>query len=487
MERAVGIVLSITIAILNSFHVMLGWLTNKPGEVFTGIAHSFADYFLYTAQMAQGSAGRWIWSEHMFTNEPTAPTWYYWFNVSLGHIGGWFRLSPFSTYNISLFILVMVLVLIWYYVVQTLYPKSSFLRFTTLLFILTVTNWYWNGQILGQFWFSPAPVFNRIGSVPYHVFQTIIFIALAILSSRPSSLIHNSLFIILSFLAGIANPIQMLLFVLDSFSIPAAVFGGLGAWMTRQEFLHQAVFASAARWELSQPVHQSIVLLLLSIGPALLFIPLGIGRAVQKIHPLGRLMLTWAVVSFALFLSPVPGIMGISPVRFLHQVPFAALAILAAEGIHRFKPRYRVLFVAVYLALTIPSLGAQFRWRSTPSGNPQLLMDTIYNHVPADVATALGFLKNQPDRLVVLTDPGIPIEVLVPAFTGKPSFSGHPIHTLYPDVKEKLRQDFFAGRMNPTQAAKFLSDHRIGYIINSRTLSGYQKRFSNATLSIYVP
>lgn len=458
MELAAVIFLSIFIAILNSFHVIIQWMNSKPGEVFTGIAHSFADYFLYTAQMAQGAAGRWIWSEHLFTNEPTSPTWYYWFNVTLGHIGGWLGLSPFATYNVSLFVLVVALILAWYYFVKTLYPTNRFLRLVTLLMILTATSWYWNGTLLGQFWFSPSPVFNRLGGVPYHVFQSIVFIALLL------TMIHDSIFVIpLAFLAGITNPIQMLLFVIVSRSVPAAIFGGLGAWMANREIGTQAVFTAAKNWELAQYVPNTLPILVLSLGPVIVFCLYGLKNAWRDNDSLRRILLHWGLLSFAVFLTPIPRMLGVSPVRFLHPVPYAALAILGAEGLFAFKARYRTFLLAAYLALTLPSLSVQFIDRIGPTRNPQLLMDTIYDHVPKDIAIALDNLKQLPQRGVVLTDPEIPIEVLVPVFTGKPSFSGHPIHTLYPDSKERLRQEFFAGIM--AEPKGFLTDHRIGYII----------------------
>ena len=149
--------------------------------------------------------------------------------------------------------------------------------------------------------------------------------------------------------------------------------------------------------------------------------------------------------------------------------------------------------LTIYLILTIPAISRQFIDRITPSRNPQLLMDTIYNHVPAPITEALTWLRvTGPGPVtknpVVLTDPAIPIEVLVPVFTGLPSFSGHPIHTLYPDVKEAKRQEFFGGKMNVKDSEQFLKDHRIGYILTSptRKLSmNLKKVFSNDSVVIY--
>lgn len=546
MEFVAVFAIAVGVAILNSFHVIIQWAANKPGEVFTGITHSFADYFLYTAQMAQGASGRWVYSDQLFTNEAMAPTWYYWFNVTLGHLGSLIGLSPFATYNVSLFLFVVVLCLVWYFLAKTLYPTNRLLRLTTWLMILTATSFFSPApsgagldfsqvEILGQFWFSPSPVFNRLGGVPYQVFQNILFILLAIVFARLLTIIKTPrimnqesgirkrtyvIFLIpLAILAGSANPIQMVLFVAAAVAITmyavthrknfnvsihqsflslsiVTATGAFGAWMTNQEFAQQAVFTAARTWELAQRVPNTLPVLLLSIGPILFFVPFGLQRAFKQEDALRILLIVWGLLSFVLFLSPIPRLLQLSPVRFLHPVPYAAaLAILGAEGLARLsgsRHGARILLLILYLLLTIPSISRQFIDRITPAKNPQLLMDTIYNHVPVPIVEALTWLKQEQvqsysTRRVVLADPAVPVEVLVPVFTGKPSFSGHPIHTLYPGVKEARRQEFFGGKMNPDQAKRFIADHRIGYIISSRTLPLFKQVYKNDRIIIYTP
>lgn len=86
-------------------------------------------------------------------------------------------------------------------------------------------------------------------------------------------------------------------------------------------------------------------------------------------------------------------------------------------------------------------------------------------------------LASLPDTGVVLTDPTLPYDAMVPIRSGKRSFTGHPVHTLFPQVKEQLRQQFFMGAMDETTARQFLKDHAIGYIMAStqatKTLPSY--------------
>ncbi|MBI3955868.1 hypothetical protein HY339_01280 [Candidatus Gottesmanbacteria bacterium] len=481
VERSTVFVISILIAAVNQLPVIIQWVNNKPGELFTGIPHFFADYFLYVGQVAQGAAGRWLFAEHLFTNEPMAPTWYYWFYVTIGHLGNLAGLSPFATYNVSLFFLVVALVSLWYSLCWRLFPTSRLGRWMCFLFILTASNL----PGLGQFWFSPGPSFNRLGGVPYHVFVTIVFLLFAV-SVHKRSLVSTPFAII----AGMANPVQFLLFTLAAiaakvrFAIIPVALGAVSVWLTNQEFARQSVFVAARAWELAQRVPNTVLMLIPAIGPMLLFVPFGWKNATSKTDPLRLLFIAYGLLSFALFLTPIPRLLGVSPVRFLGPLSYPGLAIFATQGLLRLGSRQRIAALALYGALTTVSLYGQLVDRITPARNPQLLMDTIYNHVPLSYVDALSWLKTQRQG-VVLTDPAIPIEVLVPVFSGKISFSGHPIHTLYPEVKEALRQDFFSGRMSEAQQKQFLTDHHIGYIISSRMLSSYTKVFSNDTIFIY--
>ena len=58
-------ILSIVLIAANSWHVITQWFINKPHEVFTGIAHYYADYFLYISQIVKAG--------HMYTNENITP------------------------------------------------------------------------------------------------------------------------------------------------------------------------------------------------------------------------------------------------------------------------------------------------------------------------------------------------------------------------------------------------------------------------------
>lgn len=506
----VGVV-AIAVSALNQLHVIREWLTNPADRYFTGIAHYFADFFLYAAQMKQGAGGALLYY-HRFTNESVPPTWIYWFNNLLGFIGNLFGLSPFATYNVSLLLLVIISILLFYSLLVMLYPSDKInpapfqwcwiKRVIALIFILTASPFLSLGNAEGL-WFSPSLAFNRIGGVPHQVFQTILFILLTMSFSR------KSLFIIpLAILGSSANPIQMLLFILAAFvttvvllikhrdirvGLPLLVLLAVSfpaAWLTNLQF-NSPVIAVAKVWEMAQWVNRSLPFIVSSIGPILLFIPFGIAPFLGKFRPVTILIFSYAAISFLLFFSPVPAMLSTTPIRYLHPASYILLPILAVEGIFAFSNRIIIIMaLLLYSILTIPSFAGELRGRIAPATNPGVLMDTEFNHVPMPVALALTWLGRQPtdpSRPVVLVDSNKRIEILVPAFADKTVFNGHPLHTLYPEVKEKLRQDFFEGRMTEDEKNKFLINHRIGYIITTPAaiLGPFKKVFTNDAITIY--
>lgn len=495
--------IAILMSALNQLHVIREWFINGPDRYFIGIAHYFADFFLYAAQMKQGAMGSLLYY-HRFTNESVPPTWIYWFNNLLGFVGHLFGLSPFATYDVSLFILVILSILLFYSLLIMLYPTDKIKRIVALVFILTASPFLSLGNAEGL-WFSPSLAFNRIGGVPHQVFQTILFILLTMSFSR------KSLFIIpIAILASSANPIQMLIFVLAAFVTTGILFirhrdfrVGLpilvllavslpAAWLTNKQF-DSPILAVSKVWETAQWVNRSLPFVLTSIGPILLFIPFGIVPFCKKFRPLNILAASYASISFLLFFSPIPAMLSTTPIRYLHPASYILLPILAVEGIFALSNRIIIIMaLLLYSILTIPSFAGELQTRITPSTNPGVLMDTEFNHVPRPVAEALTWLGRQPTdraRPVVLVDSRKRIEILVPAFADKTVFSGHPLHTLYPEVKEKLRRDFFSGTMTIDQQKLFLTNHRIGYIITTPTsvLPSFKKVFSNDAITIYKP
>lgn len=498
---------------VNSLQVFTEWILNPRGRVFTGIAHYFADYFLYVSLIAQGTRGATIFTQHLFTNEPLGNTWIYWFYTVIGKIGA-VGISPFVLYNVSLTVLGILLLTLWWKLVGKIFPKQPITRLVAFLFITTASNI----PGLGEFWFSPTPALNRLGGVPHQILQSIFFISVsmifvAMLPKKKPEVTHYALLGALSFIAATANPIQMLLIVsagiilliinymrnhshmsslihteehpngrttIRNTTLPLLViFAGsaaCGALLTNISFARDPILSAAKTWEDAQRVSVGFVQFLFAVGPIAFFIPFGVRPAIKEKSPLVLFLGVMGALSFIMFFSPFPALLHTSPVRWLSPVAYAILPIIAVYGLTEVvkflgsrqhvvpTPVIRDVIVCIYLCMTIPSLVAQVQARIIPLATDR----TIYslNHLSTGIVTALNKLSNAPGQDAVLVDPTLPYDVLIP-ITGKRTFTGHPIHTLYPTVKEELRNTFFNGTMSETTAMKFFGDHRIRYVLAS--------------------
>lgn len=474
-------IITILAIFANSWHVIRAWLDRPEGTYVTGIAHYFADYFLYTSLMAQKG---FLFTEHLFTNEQLHPTWMYWFYTIIGKLG-----NPFVVYNIGIVVLSAIALILWWNICK----KTSQNPVIAFLFMVTAS-----GFMGYDFWFSPLPALNRLGGVPHQIFQTILLLSVMLLFSRLSEkrshplnqklriknqeknrtffwdsfIIQYSVFGILIFLAAITNPIQTLLLSIALivtkpkkilYLLPAL----LGAVLTNTAFAHDPILKAAKVWENSQNTSVNLPQFILAVGPIALLIPFGFKTYVQNMTPIKKVIFFFGILSIVFFLSPIPKLLGTSPVRWLSPAAYGAFPILAAFGLSHIifslnncqfirgrvsNNNYLFLSICflIYGLFTIPSLINQIQLRTN---SPRELL-----YVPKEIVQNLRNLQGDG---VILTDPTLPYDVIIPIFTGRKTFTGHPIHTLFPDTKDALRRKYFEGKMTDEEKQKFLSDHNI--------------------------
>lgn len=540
----VTIAISTLIGVANFWHVIFQWFQNPRDRYFTWIAHYYADYFLYVSQIAEGARGSWIWSRSLFTNEAMPDTWVYWPNVMMGKLGGLVSFSPFIIYSVGLVVAVICLFWLISLVTRRVFPGRPGHQIIAFLFAVSASNavdiesFIRSGALTltHQMWFSPSPALNRLGGVPHQALQTILLLGVVICSAKLMSCNNKKqtthritpyLFPILCFLAATVSPIQML--ILCTAIMASAVIlrlsgrqniqlgigligGAAGAVMVNRAFDASPLYSAAKTWEASQGISVSLWELMLSMGPVILFIPFGIAAFSRLASPIRLLLLCYGFMSLLLFSSGIPGVLKTSPTRWIHPTSFLVWYLIAADGwiilseklnhiIMRSKfvpgslgeqlPRLiPALLIFIYIALTAPSVLAQVEARTTKEYAPALYSDI--NHVPLPVIDTLNTIQKSPRTGTVLMDPALPYDSLVPAISGKRTFTGHPIHTLYPETKERLRVRFFSGLMNEAEAAQFMRDHTIIYIVYSPNSTQKMPRYpfltevtANTTSSLY--
>lgn len=534
----------VVFTISNSLHVLLEWRKNKPEQVFHAIAHSYPDYFIYLSHIAQGATGKLFFTDHQFTNETLAPTSIYWFYSVLGFIGNMFHLPPPWIYNLSLLFLSAMVMLLWYLFCRLLYPTNRMYRLLTFLVIVSASPFINIEKLLSRglvefpqyLWFSPAPAFNRLGGVPHQILQTILLLMVLIGFSKMLSVKRytpktiGSLFLLmtLSLIATSSHPLQMalLLVSIGAFEmltmwrekyidikrlIPVVACGVVSlpvSILINHEFT-TPIYTVAKQWEMLQYSPTGLFFWVSAIGPIIILVPFGIWPFIKKSDPLRTIYLIYGMLCFALYNSPIPKIMEIVPQRFLHPASYALLPILAVSGffailhalskmgkrqkIFRFLyPSFFILTIIIYLAYTMPANIAQITLRIN---DPNITLAAFLNHTPIDVIkglTAIKTIKPNTKLNVIMPEESLGIDLLIPLHTGYKSFLGQSTHTLYPDVKNTLRRQFFSETMTEKEALQFLTNHSIGIIIttpNSPLLKHYPfltKTFSNNSLTIYT-
>jgi len=476
---------SILFVVSNYWHVIYEWGTNTSDHVYHAIAHYYIDYFLYLSHVAQGANGQLFRTHHMFTGETLPTTTIYWVYSLIGFFGHIIGLTPVWSYHLSLVLLTMLLCFLWYLFCRFLYPGKVAMRLITFIVVMSASPFInpFTLEFPKNLWFSPAPAFNRLGGVPHQIIQTIALLLVLFGLSKTKHIKDYVLLALISFIAAYAHPLQMALLLIAAGTtalltdikrlLPVCIAGAISipaALIINHEY-ETPIYAIAKQWELMQYTPKDILWWIAAMGPIALFIPFGIWPFIKKRDPFHLTFFLYGLFSVLCYNSFVPKLISVIPQRFLHPASYALFPVLAVSGffaVQKDLPRILgrlciVIAIGVYAAFTIPAAIKEVLMRI----NDPMLIESVYlNHTPVSVVNTLkSFQEMKQDNYVVLAQKELGIDLLVPLYTNRTSFMGQPIHTLYPNEKEAVRQNFFEGGMTADEKRKFLTDHRIGYAI----------------------
>jgi hypothetical protein len=386
-------------------------------------------------------------------------------------------------------------------------------------------------------WFSPAPAFNRLGGVPHQIVQIILLLLVLFIFDRLYAYKRYSLryvgslllLMAASFIATQSQPAQMALLLiaagitaliptlkqrkLDIRPIIPVIAAGLVSIPAALSVSHEyttPIYVIAKAWEGMQYSPTTPWWWAEVLGPIVILIPFGIWPFLKKAQPLRRIFFLFGLLSVICYNSPIPKLLGVVPQRFLHPASYALFPVLAVsgffavrQGVMRFvKPKrvarfiqgcFIVIAILTYIVFTIPADVTEIIMRVQ---DPMLVEASLLNHTPMAIVNGLLAVRHisvSTPNPVVLADGDLGIDLLIPMYTGHVSFLGQAIHTLYPDVKDALRQKFFIGDMTPAEARQFLIDHRIGFVIippaHQQILMKYPgltKAFQNDAIAVYT-
>ncbi len=501
-----ALLVALAVALLNSAAFFLALLGAPPGTVAMGVVHYPEDYFFYLNHFFQGAHGAWL-TVNRYTSELTNPSIIYWSNVLMGKIGGLVGLPAHISYNLWILILSFTTLGVTFFLMRRLFFKESAYAFVALL-VATFSTSLINRIIVDarvvwypfQLWRTPHFAFDRLGGAPHQILQTILFLLVVLAVFAPVNGTTNYRRLLWLGLAAAAlttvNPVQSMILwaaivasvalfsiwkrtkpprelLLNLIALTATV--GLSFWYT-SGILDTLPHVQSRAWEATQQVTTTPWFLLRSIGPIVVLFALGLRPFLRSVTALRLFSVILPVGTYALFLSPIPALMGISNVRVIFPALYLFLAVVGAEGLLwlatasakacRQKPFVGIIAATLlYGLLNLPTIV----WEIGQKIPKPSSYGPSYEFLPLDLYQGFQVLQTIGSfQDVVLASPANRMDLLVPALSGHTSVGGHMLATIRSPQKRSAALAFFTGNMTLPEAKNWLTETNVRYVFLTR-------------------
>ena len=495
-KRAIWVILLALILI--SLPYGIAALANQPEYVFGGFLLNPQDGNTYLAKMYQGWRGDLRFTL-TYSADPGQGGYLNLYYLFLGHLARWSGLSLFSIYHLARLVgAALMLLALWRFFAVTIsgerwrvwafafaslglglgwlvfafgvitsdfwvaeaYPfLSAFsnphfpLGLAFLLWLLTLPGLYWNEQLSGWLADWKAGVAALLLSIlsPFGIAIALAVLAGLLIWELAAQMASGSGH---SLSSALAAPVCRRLFYrliwISILGIPVVLYD---LWATRAD--PQLAAWNAQNLTLTPPAWD----VLLALSPALLLALPGAWQVVRRHERYGRVLLVWALISFALIYLPF----GLQR-RFLIGL-YVPLVGLAVYGLEVFATRYSmrtarwaaVLTLGIALPTTLLILSVGIFGARTH--DPAL-------YLTQSEAQALEWLEgNTPGDALVLAAPETGL--LIPAHSGRRVIYGHRFETVNAEAEEAQVVKFFQGynEGDSTSPSNFLEQRRVDYLI----------------------
>ena len=495
------ITISLIVATINIFHVIVGLAKTPTGFTYLATGHYYLDYFEYLEHIAAGMAGRWA-PVNYFTTDPGMADWRFFPYILLGKIAWIFHLSPMAIYWISVFFLTALTIFGFYYLINLMLPKKTFsLKIIALLISILSGPVYKilinNGQLTlfpYDFWYGPATFIRRFEAVPYHALGLILLLLVIVfinriratlpILSKKAVLINGFLVTILLMILMTFMPILLISFIPTLLCVSGFYF--IKSKKNRLKiFLFNIVilvliipFGLILRrspgyggfsFEINWMERNPWWFILLNLGPIILFFPFGLKEYLKDYNFIKQILLTITLVSYGLFVSPAAYLLKTHNLRFFSSLSFVFYGVLTVLGIKKisslFKNYDQIVMILISSLLIFYSGFLTFY-----SLNNRLLKldartpETVWTYLPDPIVTGLQSLQKYPPANV-LTGPYGGIGMFVPIFSYKRVYVGHSNWTSNIERKRTVANLFYSGKMTENEAIKFLKTNKIEFIV----------------------
>lgn len=267
-------------------------------------------------------------------------------------------------------------------------------------------------------------------------------------------------------------------------------FSGLPAALYVKSVFSIPPYSLSAYWEASQLVHVNLYWMVVGSG---LIIPLGFIGCIalwKKVNLAKITGVTLIGVSAVFYFSFIPSKLHLTNARFWPGAIYIFLAALACEGVYvivnRWKKHRRVVFsiiLGVYLASTLPTYIVQFRERLQ-------FVDNEYFYIPKDVYDAYRMSEklSKEDNIFLLP---WPYNESFPALTGRKTFFGYRLFTIYAEAKGRYTSLFYSASESGDDMMYFLKRYNIDFVLaftsqaHLQNLPFLKKVYSNNLMVLY--
>lgn len=486
--------LSIFTGLLSLLKVIVGYFKTPHDFTYLAVGHYYLDYFEYLQQIAQGMMGHSTVLNQFATDDPTRTILGWGQYLIIGRITKFFHFSPVIGYWLSIFFLVTILSYLIFFLIRRLLPKLNFFyQLVAWFFCIFATPFFRvdaNKIIPYDFWYAPMSFFNRFEAIPHHLSTGILTVIIIIISANIFDSIKKESFlkkiyiniilltILLTALLTFA-PLQVVnllsaifllgfVFIINKKRIKNIFFFLLfivlvilpTAWMIKISHDGSGLFQRAIAWETAQEYHPKLSLILLNIGPIIIFSFLGLRRYFKEITNIKLLLFFYIVFVYLYFSSPLARYFGTFNHRFLSPlvyVLFGTLAVLGIEEIAGWFGKAKKIVLTFLIIL----LSGYFAWLTAFIF---LFFDPVdqTSYLPNPIYKGLKFLGDQPEKKAVLNSAYF--GPIVPIFADKNVYIGRMIFT--PDLEKKIAiaDQFYRGEMSPDEAKKFVNNNQIGFV-----------------------
>lgn len=483
--------LIVIVALTPSGYFATGLHTLSPG-----------DYPVYYSYIDQAARGAFLFTD-LFTTEPHAPFNLNVFWVPVGWVAYLLSLSPPVAFHLARLAMVPLFTVVAY-VLSALIFREPARRKIALVFVTFASGLggYFALPLEGQFpkgvspltypmdlWVTEAFPFLQFHQTGHFTFGTILFVLVlagVALAWRTGRYRY-------SLGAGVAG---LWLFAFHPFHAPSltaiVVVWGLWEGIRRRVawtrlFIHAMVVAAIAAPALAW---QSVVATAN---------PIGVARAAQNVLPTPAFHI---VLESYGFLAVAALLMLVRRSTWRDERRSLLALWVIAQGILIFVPLFFQRRLTQGLSIPLALLTADFivgvfaRWRQRPKSfaaffanspaaltfafvvlfgfsNAIVLGQDIHFvltnrtapfviYLPNEYATAFTVLKRTEADAIVLARAGT--GNVLPGFTGRRTYVGHPVETLSYEMKRRQVETFFRDEESPERQAAFLDTNRISYV-----------------------